>query len=144
MGIWLGIEPRTGEHRVALLDGGPAVRVRTIIRVPDSEKWKADEVLKLKATPKRPNPLNSEQADTKSMRETKGLDVGGAGSKLAETPIQEETDVRSRDFRITQDILTRFGYTEGCVGCEARKSGMDHRNHSATCRSRLEARLSDD
>ena len=43
MGIWLGIEPRTGEHRVALLDGGPAVRVRTVIRVPDSEKWKADK-----------------------------------------------------------------------------------------------------
>ena len=24
MGIWFGIEPRTGEHRVALLDGGLA------------------------------------------------------------------------------------------------------------------------
>ena len=43
------------------------MRVRTVIRVPDSEKWKADEVLKVKATPKRPNPLNSEQTDTKSI-----------------------------------------------------------------------------
>ena len=42
MGIWLGIEPRTGEHRVALLGGGPVVRVRTVIRVPDSEIWNAD------------------------------------------------------------------------------------------------------
>ena len=47
MGIWLGIEPRTCEHRVALLNGGPAIRVRTIIRVPDSEKWKADEISKI-------------------------------------------------------------------------------------------------
>ena len=38
LGIWLGIEPRTGEHRVALLNGGPAIRVRTVLRVPDSEK----------------------------------------------------------------------------------------------------------
>ena len=37
-GIWLGIEPQTGELRVALLGGGPVVRVRTVIRVPDSAK----------------------------------------------------------------------------------------------------------
>ena len=52
--------------------------------------------------------------------------------------------MRSKDFRITQDIFKRFGYTEGCVGCEARKSGMDHRNHTAMCRLRLEARMSED
>ena len=39
MGIWLGIEPRTGEHRVAFVGGGPVIRVRTVIRVPDSETW---------------------------------------------------------------------------------------------------------
>ena len=75
MGIWLGIEPRTGEHRVALLEGGPVIRVRTVIRVPDSEKWKADEIAKLRATPRKPNPLDEEQTETKTARETKGLDI---------------------------------------------------------------------
>lgn len=44
LGIWLGIIPRTGEHRVALLGGGPVIRVRTIIRKPDSEKCNAEEI----------------------------------------------------------------------------------------------------
>ena len=74
MGIWLGIEPRTGEHRVALLNGGPGIRVRTIVRVPDSEKWKADEISKLRATTKMQNPMVEEQTETKTARETKGLD----------------------------------------------------------------------
>ena len=31
-----------GWDRVALKDGGPVVRIRTIIRVPDSDKWSSD------------------------------------------------------------------------------------------------------
>ena len=42
LGVWLGVGGRTGEHRVALKDGGPVVRIRTIIRVPDSDKWSSD------------------------------------------------------------------------------------------------------
>ena len=37
-GIWLGIHPKTGEHRVALLGGGPVIRVRAVLRRPDAEK----------------------------------------------------------------------------------------------------------
>ena len=80
MGIWLGIELRTGEHRVALFGGGPVVCVRTVIRVPDSDTWKADEIASLKATPKMPNPLSKEQTETKRMLEMKGIDIGGDGS----------------------------------------------------------------
>ena len=48
---------------MALLGGGPVERIRTSIRLLDSEKWKADEIEKLRATPKRPNPQNAEQKD---------------------------------------------------------------------------------
>ena len=109
MGIWLGIELRTGEHRVALIGGGPVVRVGTVIRVPDSQKWKAGEVANLKATPKRPNPLNKEQTETKTMWETKGLDIGGDGSRLPKTRVQDPADARVRNFRITQEILETNG-----------------------------------
>ena len=57
-GIWLGIIPRTGEHRVALLGGGPVIRVRTVIRKPDSGKWSDEEIKKIEATPRHPNPRN--------------------------------------------------------------------------------------
>ena len=36
---WLGIHGQTNEHRVALLKGGPVIKVRTLMRRPDSEKW---------------------------------------------------------------------------------------------------------
>ena len=143
-GIWLGIHPKTGEHRVALLGGGPVIRVRTIIRRPDSEKWNAEEVGKLTATPRQPNPLNKEQTEPNSIRETKGIDIGGDGSKLLETPVQEAGGQTSRDFRITYEILQKFGYTKGCAGCEARALGMAHRTHTAACRMRLEEKMIDD
>ena len=52
MGIWLGIEPWTGEHRVALLGGGPITRVRTVIRVLESEQLTANEIASVRATPR--------------------------------------------------------------------------------------------
>ena len=79
--------------------------MRAVIRVPDSEKWKADEIQKLRATPKRPNPFNEEQKETKSMRQTKGIEIEGDASKLAETPAQEVGETRARNFRITYEIL---------------------------------------
>ena len=76
VGIWLGIIPRTGEHRVALLGGGPVIRVRAVLRKPDSEKWNAEEVKNIKATQRQANPSNKEQKEPNSVRETKGLDIG--------------------------------------------------------------------
>ena len=99
MGIWFGIELRTGEHRVALLRGGPVIRVRTVTRVPDSEKWKADEIASLRATPKKPNPLNEEQTEPKTLRETKGIDIGGDGSKLPGTPAQDSAEMSQKLVR---------------------------------------------
>ena len=95
-GIWLGIDPKTGEHRVALLSGGPVVRARTVIRVPDSEKWNAEEVMKIVATPRQPNPHNKKQREANNMRDIKGLDLGGDGSTLEETPVQASKESKVR------------------------------------------------
>ena len=53
-GIRLGIEPITPEHRVAVLGGGPVVRVRMVMGKPDSEKWRLEGVKSIQATPRRP------------------------------------------------------------------------------------------
>ena len=144
LGIWLGIEPRTGENRVALVDGGPVVKVRTVIRVPDSAKWNAEQIAKLVATPRQPNPRDKEQEEANHLRNTKGIDLGGDGSKLAETPVRQHEEGLRRDFRITADLLEKFGYTADCAGCEAKILGTDHRNHSAECRARLEKEMQRD
>ena len=91
--IWLGINPKTGENTVALLSGGPVVRVRTVIRRPESERWNALDILQIKATPKRPKPLNDEQQEPTSVNEGKGLDISGDGSKLERTSVQEPNTI---------------------------------------------------
>ena len=42
-GTWLGIHVRTGEHIIAT-ESGEAVRVRTIHRVPEDERWSLDAI----------------------------------------------------------------------------------------------------
>ena len=41
-------------------------------------------------------------------------------------------------MRITADMMTRHGYTEGCEGCRHKKSGLQGaRGHSERCRKRI-------
>ena len=61
---------------MAVMDGGPIIRVRTIIRVPDSDKWNADQIMKLVATSRRPNPGDKDQEEANNIRDTKGIDLG--------------------------------------------------------------------
>ena len=96
------------------------------------------------ATPRQPNPCNKEQKDTKNMRDTKGIDLGGDGSILPESPVQEQNDPKGRDFRITPDILLKFGYTKGCAGFEAKIFGTRHQGHTGACRARLEEKMATD
>ena len=72
------------------------------------------------ATPRQPNPKDEDQKEPKSMRETIGIDLGGDESKLSETPMQAPKEFKTRDFRITPEILEKLGYTKGRAGCEAK------------------------
>ena len=53
-GTWVGIDVKSGMH-VIILRSDVAVRVRTIKRRPDIEKWDADVLLNITCTPKVPN-----------------------------------------------------------------------------------------
>ena len=142
-GIWLGMNNRTNEHRVALLDGGPVIHVRTIFRKPEDQRWNMEAVKGIKATIKKPNPKDEEQEEPEHAKATKGIDLGGDGSKLDETPVQDKQS-GIRDFRITKELLEKYGLTPGCMGCTARKHGSDRRAHTVRCRKRLEQCMRDD
>ena len=70
--------------------------------------------------------------------------MGGDGSQLAEIPVRQHEEGLRRDFRITAEILKKFGYTTDCAGCEAKILGTDHRNHTTECRARLEKEMQRD
>ena len=54
-GTWVGIDIKSGMH-IVVLKSDVAVRVRTIKRRPDSEKWDPDVLLNITCTPRIPNP----------------------------------------------------------------------------------------
>ena len=73
----------------------------------------------------------------------KGWTSKRGGHKLEEPRVQKEPDLK-RDFRITDKLLEKFGFTEECPGCEAKITGGDRRGHNATCRARIEKAIRDD
>ena len=55
LGVWLGVYARTGEH-IVLKENGDVVRVRTINRRPEGQRFNADMITSIEATPRRPTP----------------------------------------------------------------------------------------
>ena len=79
-----------------------------------------------------------------TIRETNGINIGGDGSKMPQTPAQDIGNFKTTDFRITFEVLEKFGYTKGCSGSEAKLLGTEHRNFMAACRMRFEETMSSD
>ena len=48
----------------------------------------------------------------------------------------------TRRMPITYKEIEKYGYTEGCPGCEAKKRGdVARRGHSERCRKRIEEKM---
>eukprot|EP00973_Karenia_brevis_P048650 6753750-Karenia_brevis.AAC.1 len=101
-GTWVGFHEKTNEHIVVLRGGGPAVLVRTVRPVSDSERWSKQAIEEIIATPDRPNPKNPQQQRPRTERETVGLDFGiSGGDQLPKVSTQRQED-QPRDFKITK------------------------------------------
>ena len=56
--VLVGQVSRTGEH-IVIKPNGDAARCRTVFRVPLADRWDAEAVLAICATPRRPTPSSS-------------------------------------------------------------------------------------
>ena len=138
---WAGFDTRSNEHLVVLAGGGMALKVRTVRMRPESERWSKKAIEEIVATPDAPNPTDPNQRMVKGARETKGADVEGTGGQdLPKVPVRHEVGL-TREFKITDRLLQKFGFTPGCNGCEAKIDGGVKTAHSAECRRRLEAEM---
>ena len=114
------------------------MKVRTAKSRPSSERWNAEAVKCVIATPDAPNPKNPNQMDPRSERETLRLDFGATrGQDLSKQRVQPEEEMK-RDFRITEGLLIGYGFTVGCKGCESKLKGSGVKPQSISCRRRLE------
>ena len=144
-GTWLGVASRTNEHLVALADGGAVVRVRTVKKRPEDDRWSGDQIRKIIASPRAPNPGDKDQESAQPPRLTRAADPGGGCGMDLPDAVQDELQYRLvyRNFKITKQLVEKFGMTDGCKGCEGQIVGV-RRAHSAECRDRIEQAMAND
>ena len=100
-GIWLGLQFTSGEHIVATSDGR-VIRARAVHPRPDTVKVTKESLTNIKV-----GPWSSSEAITQ-----------GSASKPA--PMAEQSQPSQsvepvpRSFRITQELIEKFGFTKGC------------------------------
>ena len=146
---WVGYSTRSNEHIVVMSGGGPAIRVRTVKPRPESEQWSYDAIIAIAATPDKPNPRDSSQTAPRPERDTQGIDFGrGASGGHALREREPGHQLREpglvREFRITDQILDKYGMSPSCPGCDAKLHGRPARRHTIECRRRLEEAMNAD
>ena len=129
---------------IAMPNGGPVIRVRTERKRPDSMKWDAKAIEDIITTPTEPNPHERHQDQPRPERDTHGLDFGVEGGEHLEIPAAQKEEREARDFRITDDVLSKHGYTAGCPRCDHAVRwgwGKTGQHHSPACVRRISEEL---
>ena len=117
--VWVGSTRHSKEH-IVVLEGsnGAAIKVRTVKRRVESDRWNADCIKAIVATPRCPNPKDEAQNRPMPIQDTMNLGEDLKFENLPKTAVEEGV-IGKRDFKITSSVLTKFGPTQGCPGCEA-------------------------
>ena len=154
--VWVGVHVWSTEHVVIREGSGPAVKVRTIKRMTEQERWNYGEIDRIVARPRRPDP----RALVHQRREMHEREVAAAeaavrpaseaaapqaadGSNLQSGRIVPGEQKVNRDFRITHGMVVDIGATDDCPGCrQSLAPGASRGNHTHECRQRFERELS--
>lgn len=152
-GVYLGMRGGSNDKWVGDVETGSVVKSRTLKRVPETRRWSIEAIKKNRGKPWDLDGRRPDGAASGSAAEGPRIDdeegVGAQeGSEAQSRPIEPRTVERDecpiavpRSWRITPRVLTKFGYTSGCSGCEAARAGKAPRGHHDECRRRLEQRL---
>ena len=127
-GIFLGIDRRTGQYM--LYSGDEVKLARTVVRVPEAQKWCKDLLAAVKLTPRSLHqPRATEFQDKVNIEDKEFAD---------RTVLSRQVQLRASDFAEHQP-------TRGCPKCNQFLRRRDWKltsgPHSAACRSRIEAEL---
>ena len=136
-GIWVGFNEATAEN-IIVFQSGRAVRARTAFRRPVSERWSLENVLRVRATPTSPNLAHPDQEIT-ILKPSDESNVKSGKDVPKAIAVPEST--KRRNFKMTKRLFEDFGFTPGCVGCEAIDEGLSRRSHSKYCRERIAQEL---
>ena len=129
-GIWLG-HTRCSNEVLVGTDSG-VVRAYAIKRREAGDRWSADKLQSMAGSPQQPDPKKPGLHIPIRIRIDPPEEPG-------EPDDVEDVALQSRRRRMTKKTMARFGYTEGCQGCEHQRAGLKEcKNHSEICRRRVE------
>ena len=108
---WVGIDAKTIEHVVVIGEGEAAILVRTVHRIPASDRWNVDAVKAMQASLRVPNPHNLGQVTVQPERVTKKIEEEGDGSEIQEQ-VRRFQEFKFRELKITKVIIEKFGLSD--------------------------------
>ena len=128
-GIFVGVDRRTGQYM--LFSDGEVRLARTVVRVPEADKWNKDKLAAVNVTPldmhrpREPEVVFKEKAEVEQQQ---------FGEK---TQLARQVYLRPADF-------DAHGFTRGCPRCDhyRRSNVWGTRPHSSACRARITEELS--
>jgi len=135
-GVWLGRRWGSMTHRIYA--DGQVVDARAVQRVPLEERWVADRLAAIRATPWCLDP----GPDGATVLVLPPLPVDPAAGPA---PAPAEIEYRPRRVFIRKEDLERWGYTAGCRRCVLTREGHQAQgiNHKPECRARIEHAMQD-
>ena len=132
-GVWLGARERSGESIIGTADG--CIKVRSIMRKPESDRWKGGEWQSMKGVPWEAVPGHPDR-DLKSK-----VIMPSMEPQAIPEPADPEKQVR-RLYINARDIM-QYGATACCEGCKAAVRGGESRGHTEECRNRITKAMED-
>ena len=128
-GVFIGIDRRTGQYM--LYSDGEVRLSRTVVRVPESEKWSKDRLADVQATP-----LNLHRPNAPEVIFKEKVDIEQR-EYIDKAAISRQVYLKAEDF-------AEFGLTRGCPKCDhfRRYDAWGTRPHSKPCRDRIVSELS--
>ena len=118
--------------RYLVWDGTTVTAARSVIRMPDVQKWDKD---KIAAVALRPWQMHEKKEPTVLFRDQTDVPPAPSGTE----PIRE-----ARRLYIKRSDVEAYGYTQGCPKCDHDLQygfGRTTKGHSDTCRRRISERL---
>ena len=132
-GIWIGNREKSNE---AIIGTTGCIKVRSIRRKPEGQRWGGTAWQEMKGTPWEPVPGHPE-------RELKSK-VIMPREEILQPPEAEERKYQPRRVYIRARDVRKYGATAGCEGCRAAIPGGENRGHTEECRTRIEKAMAED
>jgi len=123
----------SGEQLVGTREG--TIKVRTVKRVTSKNRFDMALLDSIRGSPW--DLIGSQVPELSAERQLCPIPI----DSVPRIDIAVDENASVRDLQIFKKDLNKYGFTEGCLGCEASRSNAIQRPHNSTCRERMRKAL---